>query len=183
MAENTDGSRPLVLRKPLQQLLRELHLQEKVAYPVRKAPCGGWLTVAVGNVGLDVKDGGAVHQIGAAHNQYITILPGMAHFQELYAGQSQIVGPERGAGGKYTHAGVAAQPGRADRWGPALPYCLGKLPDDPQVGVFFNAPQGIGIAVFRLENNDGLQCFHQTALPGDAEFAGEIGMHPGNHLD
>ena len=100
MAENTDGSRPLVLRETLQQVFREFYVQEKVAYPVRKAAGGGWLTVAVGNVGLDVKDGGAVHQIGAAHNQYITILPGMAHFQELYAGQGQIVGPERGAGAK-----------------------------------------------------------------------------------
>ena len=45
---------------------------------------------------------------------------------------------------------------------------LGKLPDEPQMGKVLNAPQSVGIAEFRLEDDGGAEGFHQPALPGDA---------------
>ena len=60
----------------------------------------------------------------------------------------QIVGAERGTGGKDSHPGITAQPRWTHRGRPALPDSLGKLPDDPQMGEFLNAPQGIRVSAF-----------------------------------
>ena len=57
---------------------------------------------------------------------------------------------------------------------------LGKLPDDPQMGKFRNAPQGVGVAEFRLKDNGGAESFHQSALPRDAELGGKVAVHPGD---
>ena len=54
---------------------------------------------------------------------------------------------------------------------------------DRLVGKILDAPQGVGIAEFRLEDNGGAESFHQPALPGDAEFGGKVAVHPGNDLN
>ena len=51
------------------------------------------------------------------------------------------------------------------------------------MGEFLNAPQGIGIAEFRLKYNGGAQLLNQAALPGNAEFGGEVAAHPGDWLN
>lgn len=138
----------------------------------RKSPAvsvaagGVRVAVAVGNVGLDVENRGAVHQVCTAHVQNRAEFPGLLHTQKADAGQPQIVGAERGTGGEDAHPGVSAQPGRAHGGRPALPDSFGKLPDEPQMGKVLNAPQSVGIAEFRLEDDGGAEGFHQPALPG-----------------
>ena len=155
MGENADGGFLLVRGQKIQQCGREIHFQQEFSGVVCKAAGGVGVTVAVGDVGLDVKDGGAVHQIGTADMEDGAVFFCMLHPQQVYAGKPQIVGAERGTGGEDAHAGVSAQPGRAHRGGPALTDGLGKLPDDPQVGEIFNAPQGIWIPELRLKDDGG----------------------------
>ena len=112
-----------------------------------------------------------------------TKFSGVLHTQELYTGQPQIVGAERGAGCENTHARISTQPGRSYGRGPALADGFGKLPDDPQMGEFLNTPEGIGIPEFRLKNDGAAQFLHQTALTGDTELGGKIAVHPGNDLN
>ena len=90
-------------------------MQKKFSRLIRKAAFGIGVGIAVGDVGLDVEDGGAVHQVCTAHMKNGAELLRMLHTQELHAGKPQIVGTEGGAGGKDTHAGIAPQPGRAHR--------------------------------------------------------------------
>ena len=141
------------------------------------------MAVAVGNVGLDVENRCSVHQIRASYMEDGAEFFRMLHTQQLHAGKPQVVWPERGTGGEDTHAGVAAQPGRPYRRRPALPNRFGKLPDNPQMGKILNSPQGIGVPEFRLKDDGGAQFFHKAALPGNAEFCGEIAVHPGNDLN
>ena len=183
MGKHTQGGSPLVFGQQAQQLCREIHIQQEIPGGVGESSRCLRVGIGVGNVGLDVENGGAVHQVGAAHMKNGTILPGMLYPQKPDAGQPQIVGPEGRTGGENPHPGVASQPGRPDSGGPALTDRLGKLPDQPQVGKFFNPPQGIGIPVFRLEHHGGAQILHQSALPGDAELGGEITANPGDGLN
>ena len=90
------------------------------------------------------------------------------------------LGREGGAGGKDAHPGVAPQPGRADRRGPGIPDGPVKDPDEPDVGEVLQAPEGVRVLIGRFENNVSLQLLHQPALPGHAEFFGEITVDMGN---
>ena len=183
MAEDGGSGVALVLGQAGQQVGGEVHLQDEVPGGVGEAAPGLGVGVAVGDVGLDVKNGRSVHQICAAHVEDGAELLGMLHPQQLDAGQAQIVGPEGGAGGEDADSGVAAQTGRAHRGIPAGADGLGKLPDDPQVGEILNAPQSVGVAELRLEDDGGLELLHQTALAGNAELGGKIGVHPGDDLN
>ena len=58
-----------------------------------------------------------------------------------------------------------------------------KAPHQPQVGKALNAPQGIGIAVFRLENHRTPQPFHQPRLPGNAKLGGKFAFDAGYWVD
>ena len=75
------------------------------------------------------------------------------------------------------------QPGRADRRGPGIPDGPVKDPDEPDVGEVLQAPEGVRVLIGRFENNVSLQLLHQPALPGHAEFFGEItaDMGDGRH--
>lgn len=183
VGQNADGGVPLVLREQGQKCGREADVQQEIPGGVRKAAGGVRVAVAVGNVGLDIENRGAVHQVRTAHMQNRAEFPGLLHAQKADAGQPQIVGAERGTGGEDPHPDVSAQPGRAHGGRPALPDSFGKLPDEPQMGKVLNAPQGVGIAEFRLEDDGGAEGFHQPALPGDAEFGGKVAVHPGNDLN
>ena len=183
VGQNADGGVPLVLREQGQKRRREANVQQEIPGGVREAADGVRVAVAVGNVRLDVKNWGAIHQVCAAYVQNRAKFPGLLHTQKTDAGQPQIVGAEGGAGGEDPHPGVSTQPGRAHSGKPTLPDSLGKLPDDPQMGKVLNAPQSVGIAEFRLKDNGGAEGFHQPALPGDAEFGGKVAVHPGNDLN
>ena len=135
------------------------------------------MAVCVGDVGLDVKNGGAVHEVRTGDMDHGAKLLRHFHTQQLHTGKAQIVGPEGGPGGEDAHPGIAAQPRRPHRGGPARPDRLGKLPDNPQMGETLDAAQCIGVAVFRLKNDGRAQLLHQMGLPGDAEFGGKIAAH------
>ena len=55
-----------------------------------------------------------------------------------------------------------------------------KDPDEPDVGEVLQAPEGVRVLIGRFENNVSLQLLHQPALPGHAEFFGEITVDMGN---
>ena len=183
VGQNADGGVPLVLREQGQKRGREADVQQEISGGVREAAGGVRVAVAVGNVGLDVKNRCAIHQVCAAYVQNRAEFPGLLHAQKADAGQPQIVGAEGGAGGKDAHPGVPAQPRRAHGGRPALADSLGKLPDDPQMGKVLNAPQSVGIAEFRLEDDGGAKGLHKSALPRDAELGGKVTAHSGNDLN
>ena len=146
--------------------------------------CGGVrVAVGVGDVGLDVVDGGAVHQVGAPHDEDgADVRPVLDGFQ-LDAGQSQRIGPEGRAGGKYAHPGVAAEAGRPDGRGPVVPHRAGKLPHQPDVAEILETAHGVGIAVFGGKNDLAPQAVHQPALARDAELGGKGGADMGDDLE
>ena len=183
VAENADGGGALVFRQKLQKGRGEGHLQKKVICGVREAAQGIGMGVCVGDVGFDVENGGAVHQVRAGNVDDRAKLLRHFHTLEPDAAQSQIVGPEGGPGGEHAHAGVAAQAGRADRGAPAGPDRLGKLPDDPKMGKTVKSPQRIGVAVLRLKHDGRMQLLHQMGLARDAEFRGKIAVHSGDDID
>ena len=154
-----------------------------MALGLRREALGGLgMGVHIGQIGLDVIEGGAVHQISPQNVKHRP--PGGVQLDpfQLHAGEPQRIGAERGAGGKNSHPGVAPQPGRADGGGPAVPHRPGKLPDQPDVAEFFQPPHCLGNPVFRLKDDFGPQPLHQAALPGDAELGGERGMNVRNDL-
>ena len=63
------------------------------------------VAVGIGDIRLDVVNGGAVHQVGAPHDEDgADVRPVLDGFQ-LDAGQPQRIGSEGRAGGKYAHPG------------------------------------------------------------------------------
>lgn len=51
------------------------------------------------------------------------------------------------------------------------------------MGKAFDPPEGVGVPVFRLEDDGGAQGFHKTALSGDSELPPKITLHIGNRLN
>ncbi len=84
--ENGDGSFPLVRRKLLQQVRGEVNCKQKVVCPVGKASGGIRMAVTVGNVGLDIEDRRAVHQIRPRDMQHGAKLRKLFHAQQADAG-------------------------------------------------------------------------------------------------
>ena len=76
------------------------------------------MAVGVGDIGFDVVDGGAVHQVGTPHDEDGADVGPVLDGLQPDAGQAQRVGPEGGAGGKDAHPGVAAETGREDDLAP-----------------------------------------------------------------
>ena len=107
MPQNTDGGLLLALRQDVQQFGGKDNFQKKIRCIVRETAGGLWVAIAIGDVGLDVENGCAVHQVGAAYMEYSAVFFRMFHSQQLHAGQSQLIGSERGPGGEHTHAGIA----------------------------------------------------------------------------
>ena len=173
----------LLLRKQMQQLGWEIHLQQKALCMGRKSAGGLRMAVCVGNVGLDVKDRCSVHQVGAPDMKHRSEFCRVLEPQELHAGKGQVVGPKGGAGGKNPHSGVSAQPGGTNGRGPGAAHRTGKLPDEPQMAVFFDPPQRVVISKLRLKYDGRLQFLHKATLTGYAEFCGKIAFHMGNRLN
>ena len=95
--------------------MKEMLLQDEISRGISKAAGGFRLTVGIGDIGLDIKDGSSIHQIGTTHMEHGSIFCGMFHTQQFYAGKAQIIGAEWRPGGEDTHSGIAAQSGRPDR--------------------------------------------------------------------
>ena len=49
-----------------------------------------------------------------------------------------------------------------------------EAPEEPEMGKALNAPERVGIAVFRLKDHPGADMLRQPRLAGHAEFIGKI---------
>ena len=141
------------------------------------------MAVGIGQIGLDIQDRGAVHQVGAAYVQN-----GPQHgvrFDSLqpHGGQADRIGPKRRSRGKNAHASVAAQLGRPHRGRPVPSHALGKLPDQPEMAEPVQPAKRVGISIFRFEYHAGRQAVHQPALARNAEFGAKIAADARDNMD
>ena len=182
MGQHAPQALLLCLRDPCPEGGVTLHIQ--VVHPGlgRKARRGIRVAVGVWDIGLDVVDGGAVHEVGAPHDEDRAHLGPDLDFFQLDAGQAQRIGPERRAGGKHAHPGVAAQAGRADRGRPGIPHGPGELPHQPDVAEIFQPAHGVRVAVLRGKNDLAPQAVHQPALARDAKLGGERRVDVGDDI-
>ena len=170
------------LRHLCQQFGRELYLQTVELGLAGKALGGIRVAVGIGDVRLDVVNGGAIHQVGTAHDEHrANVRPVLDAFQ-THAGKAQRIGTEGRPGGEHAHAGVAAQTRRAYSGGPAVPHRAGELPHQPDVAEILQPAHGVGAAVFRGKDHLAPQAVHQPALPRDAELGGKGSVDVGNDL-
>ena len=63
-----------------------------------------------------------------------------------------------------------------------LPYRLGKLPDEPDVGEILQPPHRFRCPIVRGEDDLRGQLLHQAALPGNAELGGEVAVNVGDDV-
>ena len=145
-----------------------------------KALGGIRVAVRIGDVGLDIVDGGAVHQVGTAHDEHRPHVRALLNSFQLYAGKPQRVRPEGRPGGEYTYTGVAAKARRAHGRGPAVPHRRRQNCHTSQIWLKSSSRAGVGVAVFRGKNDLAPQLFYQSALARDAELGGKGGMDMGN---
>ena len=137
------------------------------------------VAVGIRDVGFDVVDRGSVQKISALDMDDRTILRIQCNACKLHTGESDRVWAERGAGGEDADSCVSSQFWRTHGRGPFFSDCLGKFPDQPEVGVFFQPSHGFRILIFRIEMDLGFKVC-QTALPWDSEFACKITFYISN---
>ena len=169
----------LLLGDEMFQMGRDAHLQRLYALILllSKAPSGIGVTIRKGQIGLDVQDGCAIHQVGSIHTDDRSLTGVEVDGQDAYAGQADVVGTERTARGPYTHAPVATQTGRTNGGTPRLAVMrLAEIPQKPDVTETLEASQGFGIAKLRGEDDAGRQTNDQAALTGDSKLGGEVGV-------
>lgn len=160
----------------LQACRRAFYLQAVARVPAAEAALCVRVAVRIGQIGLNIKDRGSIHQVGSGNMENRAKIRGGADALQTDAGQSNRIGPEWGTCGKHPHSLIAAKPWRTHSRTPFITDGLGKPPDKPDMGVIFQAAQGIRIAVVRFKDELCLQGFHETALSGDAEFFREIAL-------
>ena len=182
LGQHADQRLPQFLRHLSEQFRGDIHLQGGLLGRAGKASHRLRTAVGVGNIGLDIIDGTAIHQIGPGDMDHRSLRGVQFHPFQPHAAQPDGIGPERRTGGKDPHAGIAPQTRRAHRGRPVLAHRLGKLPDEPQVGKTLQPPQGVGIAVLRLKDNGGFQLLHQAALPRDTKLGGEVAVDAGDNM-
>ena len=172
---------PARLLHRLQQLRGTLHPEAGLLGLAGKAPRRLGAAVRVGEIGLHIIDGSAVHQVGPRYPERRPPLGMLLDPLQPDAGQANGVGAEGRTGGKHPHAGIPPKARGAHRRGPVFPHRLGELPDEPEVRKALQSPQGVRVTVLRLKDHRGAQLLHQAALPRDAEFCGKIAVDPGDH--
>ena len=79
--KNAHSGRLFVGWQLFQKLLGEFYVQKKIAYPVCETSGSLGAAVGIGNIGLDVEDGGAVQQVRTADNEHRPVLLGVLHLQ------------------------------------------------------------------------------------------------------
>ena len=95
VTQNTHSGGLFVRGQDVFKVIRKHHIQQKLACGVRKAAGGFRVAIAVGNIGFDVENGRAVHQIGATHMQHRSVLLGMLDAQQFHTGKPQVIGRTR----------------------------------------------------------------------------------------
>ena len=182
LRQHAQQSPALFRRHSLQQRRRAVHRQRPAGHGVGKAAGGLRVGVGVGDVGLDVVDGRAVHQVRPGHMEEGAVPAAKLHPHQAHGGQADGVGAEGGAGGKHPQPPVAAQAGRAHGGGPAVPDRPAELPEQPDMGEALQPADGLAAAELRLKDHGGAQGVHQPALARDAEFGGKVAVEPGNDV-
>ena len=168
---------PLVFRQFGQKVRGTPDLQGAVRPLGEAAPCVG-TGIGVGHIGLDVINGGTVHQVRPLHPQFRAMGALPDDFVQFHQGQAQGIGTERGPGGEDPQTGIASQPGRPHSRRPDVVF--GKAPDQPQVGEPFQAPEGFPFPEPFRHFHPSCQIRHQAALPGKAEFFRQQAPVPGH---
>ena len=115
VGEHSQQGLALIKGNLIQKCFRNMDRQKIGIGVVCEAAKGIGMGVAIGNVGFDIKDWGAIHQICAAYMEHGSEFPGFLHLQQTDTGQAKTVGAEGGACSEYAHAGVAPQSRRAHR--------------------------------------------------------------------
>ena len=173
----------LFRREARREHVRYLHGERALPFAGGEAAERARRGVRVGDVGLDVENGRAVHQVGAGNAQHGPFGRGELHGLQLHAGEAEGIRPHGRARGENAHARVPAQARRAHQRRPGLAKILRKSPDEPEVGKALYAPQRVPLAETGLENDFGPQLRHDAALARDAEFAAEVAAHAGDGGD
>ena len=180
LGERLHESRALLLRDFLQEHVREDNFQGLCAAAFLERIGRVGMAVGIGEIGLDVVDGGLVGQVRAGDIENGTVLCMEVHFYELYAGKTDRVRAERRARREDPHARFTAEL-RGRDGGRKLPvFNAVKVPEEPQMTPAVNPAQEIRVPVGWLEDNFGNQVAGQARLARDTEFGREIRVNAGN---
>ena len=158
--ENTCQSLTLVRRENGFGARRKEHLKGEVR-PWSKNRCCLRDTVRIGEIGLDIENRGAVHQVGSGDCQYRAERGIFFQPFQPDTGEREAVRTIRRAGGKHPHAHIASQTGRTHSRRPLGAQVFGKLPDQPEMGIGINPAKCVHVPVFRLKDDAAFQFLHQ----------------------
>lgn len=122
------------------------------------------------NIGLDIQNGGAIHQIHAGKMQYRAVQRMQFHPFQPDGRQPDGIGTERRTRGEHPHAHIAPQPRRPDRRAPPLIHVFTEHPDQPQMGKPFQTTNGIRMTERRLKYQPRPRIRNQAALARRTEF-------------
>ena len=86
VGQNTQQSLMLLKWNLIQQLIREIYLQEKVSGVICESAQSLRVGIPVGDVGFDIENRCPIHQIRATHMQNGTKFLCFLHFQQANAG-------------------------------------------------------------------------------------------------
>ena len=81
MGQNRDGGFPFLFRDLNKQLIRKLHIQQEVFGCIRKATQCLRMAIGVGDLGLDVENGSAVHQVGTGYMNHGSVISSLLYAQ------------------------------------------------------------------------------------------------------
>ena len=140
---------------------------------VDEAATGIGMGVGIDHVGLDVVDGGAIHEVGTKNVYQRTVGGVEVDVREAHRRESYAVGTERRACGENSHTGVAAKQRRAHHGADGSMAVGRKLPHKPQIVERLNATQGVGIAILWHKLDCALQILYQSALLRNAKLRGK----------
>ncbi len=147
----------------------EAHRQRRCGGIRGEAATGVRQAVGIGNVGLDVDDGGAIEQVHRPQLQP-ELAPCPADAVQLDHGEAEGVRAEGGAGGKDPDPFVAAEARRAHGRVPALVHGLVKHEAYPEMGELLDAAQHVRLIVGGKQLEAGAGRGDQAGLAGDGEL-------------
>ncbi len=128
----------------------------------------------MGQVRFDIQDRRSVHQIRTPDTEHIAVLRMVFDGFQTHAGQPDGIRPEWGTSGKNAHPCISAKTRRSHGRRPFLHHRFGKFPDQPDMRIFLQPAQRLGIPVFRFKNDQRFQFLHQPALARNPELFRKI---------
>ncbi len=150
-------------------LWAETHRQRRGGGIGGETAAGIRQAVGIGNIGLDVDDGGAIEQVHRPQFEP-EFAARTADPVQLDHREAEGVGTKGGAGGKHPDPLVATQARRAHRRVPALHHGLVKHEAEPEVGELLDAAQHVRLIVGGQQLEAGAGRFDQTGLARDGEL-------------